>query len=211
MSSATRSRQSSEVDIYDDNPYYAHSTVVHYQYRPDPLPHSVLGDLPPGHIQNNIKTSVDSLTADLGRLHIRSNSTKENTFEQEQIAKTRGRKARPQVELSTFQVPISTQEEVEEPSSCGSVDSDSGAVASYDLPKSESRFEITLFPKHVLTRTRRPSQLYSLCRYPGTPKQPGAAVETPRRSVRMGPVDSGGRGPRFGFSQGRALSIFDPL
>lgn len=210
MSSATRSRQSSEVDIYDDNSYYAHSTVVHHQYRPDPLSHSVLGDLPPGHIQNNIKTSVDSLTADLGRLHIRSNSTKENTFEQEQIAKTRGRKARPQVEFSTFQVPISTQEEVEEPSFCGSVDSDPGAVASCDLPKSESMSKPP-FPKRVLTRNRLPSQLYSLCRYPGTPKQPGAAVETPRRSVRMGPLDSGGHGPRFGFSQGRTLWIFDPL
>ncbi|KAK0740973.1 hypothetical protein B0T18DRAFT_440424 [Schizothecium vesticola] len=150
MSSATRSRQSSEVDIYDDNTYYAHSTIVHHQYRPDPLPHSVLGDLPPGHIQNNIKSSVDSLTSDLGRLHIRSNSTKENTFEQEQIAKTRGRKARPQVEFSTFQVPISTQEEVEEPASCGSVVSDSGAVASYDLPKSENPH-----PKYILSAAVR--------------------------------------------------------
>jgi len=154
MSSATRSRQSSEVDIYDDNTYYAHNTIVHHQYRPDHLPHSVLGDLPPGHIQNNIKSSVDSLTSDLGRLHIRSSSTKENTFEQDQIAKTRGRKARPQVEFSTFQVPISTQEEVEEPASCGSVASDSGAVASYDLPKSESGSEITPSPEHVLTWTR---------------------------------------------------------
>ncbi|KAK1832659.1 hypothetical protein QBC39DRAFT_390415 [Podospora conica] len=158
MSSATRSRHSSEVDIYDDNSYYAHNTVVHHQYRPEPQSHSVLGDLPPGHIQNNIK-SVDSLTAELGRLHIRSSSTKENTFEQEQIAKTRGRKARPQVEFSTFQVPISTQEEVEEPVSCGSVDNASGAAPSYDSHKSENSHPNYILSAAIRELPSNPEQL----------------------------------------------------
>ncbi|KAK3387067.1 hypothetical protein B0H63DRAFT_558654 [Podospora didyma] len=156
MATETRPRPASgvDLDIHNDNSCDASSQRV-------PSNSSILGDLPLGNIQNIAKGSVDSLALDFNNLHIH-NPAKENIYDQ-QTTKFRARKARPQVELTTFQTP-STELDVDF-SSTRAVSGSNASIVSHED-------EGTL-------PTEQPPRSGG----PYLAQQPRAARETPRRSL----------------------------
>ncbi|KAK0723169.1 hypothetical protein B0T26DRAFT_740197 [Lasiosphaeria miniovina] len=139
MATGTRPRPSVvgidlDINIHDDDRSYNHPSAPTKDV-------SVLDELPLGNIQNLAQHSIDSLSADLDNFHIHTlDLAKENAYSQQQLlqphtAKLRGRKARPHVNVDTFQVPVAAPDQ--DNTSSRAVSGSSSDVSSVGLLSSE--------------------------------------------------------------------------